>query len=72
MIEINWKTLLPEKQNNFSGSKISLYFLILWGSIGTVREFFQTHPNHPSRSDWQLHYGSAGAGDVGIVDDLKW
>ena len=29
-MKINWKTLLPEKQNNYTGSKISLYFLIIW------------------------------------------
>lgn len=37
MSKIIWRTLLPEKQNNYSGSKISLYFLILWASIGIVR-----------------------------------
>ena len=36
-MKINWKTLLPEVQNNYSGSKISLYFLIIWASIGLVR-----------------------------------
>jgi len=37
MSKINWKTLLPEKQNNYTGSKIALYFLITWASIGIVR-----------------------------------
>ncbi len=37
MSKINWKTLLPEKQNNYTGSKFALYFLIIWASIGIVR-----------------------------------
>jgi hypothetical protein len=47
MSKINWKTPLPENQNNYDGSKFSLHFLILWASIGIVRG--ATHVFAPDR-----------------------
>ena len=36
-MKLNWSSILPEKQNDYKGSKISFYFLILWASIGLIR-----------------------------------
>ena len=37
MNKFNFSSLLLEKQNNYTGSKISLIFLIVWATIGIVR-----------------------------------
>ena len=33
----NWSTVLPQPNNNYSGSKISLYYLVLLACIFTFR-----------------------------------
>jgi len=37
MNKVNWSSLLPEEENNYTGSKISLIFLIVWATFGIVR-----------------------------------
>ncbi|MCJ7622124.1 MAG: hypothetical protein MUO76_01380 [Anaerolineaceae bacterium] len=37
MNELKVTSLIPEKQNQYSGSKLSLIFLIVWASIGVAR-----------------------------------
>lgn len=70
---LNWKSILPEKQNNYKGSKLALYYVIILllekekrsGGRGYSEEIYETTNNIGTQ-----FFSEADSSFVNLINEL--